>query len=83
RILGKNGSKIDAIRAITGVKVDIGCSGDDGFTPLSIYGDYRRIVLAVNMMVERLESLKPGSSVYERPDRKEFFEQLHDAIDDN
>ncbi|KAK6731587.1 hypothetical protein RB195_007818 [Necator americanus] len=82
-LIGKNGKNIEAIRNISGVKIDIGCNGDDGFTQLHIYGDYWNIVLAVNMMKERFDNFKSNLSVYERPDRKEFFEQLRDSLDDS
>ncbi|VDM65723.1 unnamed protein product [Strongylus vulgaris] len=58
QILRKNGHRIENIKSISGAQLDLGWD-ENGFTSLKIYGDYRRIVLATNMVKERLDTFSP------------------------
>lgn len=79
-LIGKNGNKIDNIRMTTGARIKIGAS-KDGFTSVYVFGTFHKIVAAVNMIKERVDSVS-AVSVYDRPDRREFFEKLDEVMDD-
>nr|CDJ93780.1 K Homology domain containing protein [Haemonchus contortus] len=81
-LIGRKGTKIENIRLVTGARINIGETDKNGFTTLQIFGKYRQIVAATNMIKERVDTVATSDSVYERPDRLEFHELLNEVIDD-
>ncbi|WKX92125.1 hypothetical protein Q1695_010283 [Nippostrongylus brasiliensis] len=81
-IIGRNGKKIENVKLTTGANIKIG-RNENGFTKVSIVGNYRRIVAAVTMIKDRVDSVGTATSVYDRPDRQEFHELLNEAMGDS
>ncbi|KJH42161.1 KH domain protein [Dictyocaulus viviparus] len=72
-IIGRHGNKINNIRNMTDVKVNVGDKEDDG--------SFHAIVTAMIMIKECVDNIGIKTSGYERSDRK-FFDKINDIIDD-